>query len=121
VPFSFTGDALSLRPPSETGRAWVGRDGLAIPRGTYWTAIVESVPDFRPRGDRLSGVSWPHSPGASHNPPNPAAAGRGKGRPQVDPVGTRSALPATKAGGTLIGVGRATSTASPRGRRLTRD
>src|SRR3954451_18081016 len=44
-----------------------------------------------------------HSPGASHNPPDPAGAGRGKGRPQADPEGTRSALPATKAAGTLIG------------------
>src|SRR4051794_30491405 len=44
-----------------------------------------------------------HSPGASHNPPDPAGAGRGKGRPQADPEGTRSALPATEAAGTLIG------------------
>jgi hypothetical protein len=29
--------------------------------------------------------------------------GRGKGRPQTDPEGTRSALPATEAAGTLIG------------------
>src|SRR3954451_15700972 len=46
-----------------------------------------------------------HSPGAPHNPPDPAGAGRGKGRPQADPEGTRSALPATEAAGTLIGVG----------------
>jgi hypothetical protein len=44
---------------------------------------------------------------ASHNPPYPAAADRGKGRPQADPEGTRSALPATEAAGTLSGVGRA--------------
>lgn len=42
-------------------------------------------------------------PCASHNPPDPAGAGRGKGRPQADPEGTRSALPATEAAGTLIG------------------
>jgi hypothetical protein len=29
-------------------------------------------------------------PCASHNPPGPVAAGRGKGRPQADPEGTRS-------------------------------
>jgi hypothetical protein len=40
---------------------------------------------------------------ASHNPPDPAGADRGKGRPQADPEGTRSALPATEAAGTLIG------------------
>src|SRR3954452_15306019 len=47
-----------------------------------------------------------HSPGAPHTPPDPAGAGRGKGRPQADPEGTRSALPATEATGMLIGVGR---------------
>ncbi len=41
----------------------------------------------------------------------------GKGRPQADPVGTRSALPATEAAGTLMGVGSGLRT--PRVRRRT--
>ncbi len=61
-----------------------------------------------------------HTPGRSHNPPDPAGAGRGKGRPQADPEGTRSALPATEAAGTLIGVGSASPIprACPRASRL---
>jgi len=36
-----------------------------------------------------------------HNQPTPAAAGRGKGGPQAQPEGPRSALPPTKAAGML--------------------
>ena len=59
---------------------------------------------FRPRTDHPLACLRPSTlPCASHNPPDPAGAGRGKGRPQADPEGTRSALPATEAAGTLIG------------------
>ncbi len=59
---------------------------------------------FRPTRDHPLRKSPPFAlPCASHNPPDPAAAGRGKGRPQADPEGTRSALPATESAGTLIG------------------
>jgi hypothetical protein len=59
---------------------------------------------FRPTRDHPTDRPPPSTlPCASHNPSGPAAAGRGKGRPQADPEGTRSALPATEAAGTLIG------------------
>jgi hypothetical protein len=62
---------------------------------------------FRPTRDHpLTDVRRP-LPCASHNPPGPAAAGHEKGRPQADPEGTGSTLPATEAAGTLIGVGSA--------------
>jgi hypothetical protein len=48
---------------------------------------------FRSTRDHpLTDVRRPHSPALPTTRPDPAAAGRGKGRPQADPEGTRSAL-----------------------------
>lgn len=107
---------------ADTVRSWprhvspdrVYRAELSGGPDAFWGGVRESCDGRRCPRPRLGTVGannrpgrsgGPHSPRASHNPPHPAAAGRGKGRPKADPVGTRSALPATKAVGTLIGVG----------------
>lgn len=67
-------------------------------------------PEERLEDNRESEIrrSSPHVGPLFTNRLRPAAAGRGKGRPKADPVGTRSALPATKAAGMLPRAGEAT-------------
>jgi hypothetical protein len=49
----------------------------------------------------IGALAAPRSCSLPTTRPHPAAAGRGKGRPQADPGGMRSTLPAARAAGTL--------------------
>jgi hypothetical protein len=92
---------MSTTPLSESTRS---TSAAAVHAGSSEARGLKLPWDAGPRPALLT---------ARHNPPEPAGAGRGKGGPKAHREATRSALPATKAAGTLLGVGSGLSAYDP--------